>query len=309
MQRVWVNWSGSLRFNPERIETPEHEEQLVELVRQAVTDRRTVRVVGAGHSSSPILETNDILVSLEKFQGVESYNTTAHEATIRAGMTLRDAGQALLEVGLATHNTGDVDVQMVAGTIGTGTHGTGKRLKNLSTMLVGGRMITGRGEILEFSSDQPPEFIRAARVSLGTLGIFTKLKLRLLPAFQLHRREWCTHIDDCLAHLDQLIAENRNFDFYWYPRRDEAKLRTLNPPGQGLDEISYAIGVEEKTGWSAEVLPKARDLKFDEMEYSLCPPKQARRVFKRCANELKRSIASTSAGAFSIEPSRRMTLI
>lgn len=53
-------------------------------------------------------------------------------------MILHKAGDALLKLGLATHNTGDVDVQTVAGAIGTGPHGNGpdkpcEGLKELAT--------------------------------------------------------------------------------------------------------------------------------------------------------------------------------
>lgn len=285
MAETWANWSGSLRFRPRKIETPENEASLADLVRRAADEKRTVRVVGAGHSSSPLVETDDLLVSLKHFQGVVSHNAEACEATIGAGMTVHDAGEALFEIGLATHNTGDVDVQLIAGAIGTGTHGTGKRLGNLSTMLAGVRMVTADGEIVERSIDRDPEFIRAARVALGTLGIYTQLKLRLLPVFQLHRKELCAQIDTCLAHLDELIAENRNFDFYWYPRSDMAKIRTLNPPGEGPGDLPYAECVDEKRGWSAEVLPRTRELEFDEMEYAL--PAEAG---AKCFQEIRRLV-------------------
>lgn len=115
MAQTWANWSGSLRFRPRKIETPENEASLADLVRRAADEKRTVRVVGAGHSSSPLVETDDLLVSLKHFQGVVSHNAEACEATIGAGMTVHDAGEALFEIGLATHNTGDVDVQLIAG--------------------------------------------------------------------------------------------------------------------------------------------------------------------------------------------------
>lgn len=268
MTNEWQNWSGSLRFTPQNLEKPRDEDDLVKIVRRAAGEGRCVRVVGAGHSSSALVETDDLLISLEKLQGIVSHDNDRHQATIRAGMILNDAGKALREVGLATHNTGDIDVQMVAGAIGTGTHGTGHTLQNLSTMMIGARMVTSAGEVVEWNIDEYPEQIRAARVALGTLGIFTQLRLQLVPAFQLRRHEWCTHIDTCMAHLDELIAHNRNFDFYWYPRSDEAKLRTLNPP-EKITDIPYAVCVEEEVAWSDEALPKKRTLKFEEMEYAL----------------------------------------
>lgn len=269
LAREWVNWSGSLRFQPGRIDRPEDETALANLVRRAANDKRTVRVVGAGHSSSPLVETSDVLVSLAKFQGLHAHDMSTRRATVGSGMTLQAAGEELLRVGLAVHNLGDVNVQSVAGAIATGTHGSGKTLANLSTLLVGGRVVTGTGDIVDFSLERDPALIRALRVSLGGIGILTRVQLQLLPAYRLHRQEWCTQIDDALAHLDQLVAENRNFDFYWYPRSDEAKLRALNSPEQASRALPYAQLVKEQTGWSTEVISKVRELKFDEMEYAL----------------------------------------
>jgi FAD/FMN-containing dehydrogenase len=286
--KTWSNWSGSLQFTPERIEKPKDEAELASLVSQARDSGKKVRVVGAGHSSSPLVETEDILISLEKFQGIVSHNPDKHEATIRSGMTVHDAGQELLKLGLATHNTGDVDVQMLAGAIATGTHGTGKKLKNLSTMLNGVRMVTAQGEVVEYSIEDNPDFIQTARVALGTLGIFTEMRLCLLPAFKLHRREWCTNVDSCMQHLDELINENRNFDFYWYPRGDDIKLRTMNEAKDSYDTLPYAKCVREEEGWSAEILPRKRVLKFDEMEYSV--PAEAG---PECFQEVRKRVKKT----------------
>jgi FAD/FMN-containing dehydrogenase len=226
-------------------------------------------VVGAGHSSSPLVRTPDTLVSLRRFQGLASHDAERGEATVRAGMVIRDVGRTLFQVGLAMHNTGDVDVQTLAGAIGTGTHGTGRELPNLSSMLIGGRLVTGAGEVVELSVEQDRELVAAARVALGTLGIFTELRVKLEPAFRLHRREWCTDVERCMTHLDELVATNRNFDFYWYPRSDEIKLRTMNVPDTGLVTLPFARCVRDVNGWSHEVLPRTRHLRFDEVEYAL----------------------------------------
>ncbi|WP_026731107.1 D-arabinono-1,4-lactone oxidase [Fischerella sp. PCC 9605] len=286
MQQEWINWSGSIRFTPKSIETPENEEMLVDLVRQAVAFKRNLRVVGSSHSCSQVFKTDDILVSLEKFADIESYDATAGTATVNAGMKLHDISQALLKVGLAMENIGDVDYQAIAPAIGTGTHGAGKHLTNLSGQVIGLRMVTGTGEIVECSLEQNPELLRAARVSMGTLGIFTAVKLRLLPAYKLHRQEWCTHIDDCLANLDWLMEENRNFAFYWYPRRDEARIRIWNLPGQGSTDLSFARLDKEWSGWSGEVLPTPQELRYDESEYSL-PVEVAPECFKKVRQRVK----------------------
>ncbi len=266
---MWENWSGSLRFSPERVERPESESAIRDIVRRAAGAKKTLRPAGTGHSSSLLLATRDVLISLDAFRGIESYDPAKREATLLAGTTLGEAGNLLLALKLAMHNLGDVDVQSVAGALATGTHGSGKHLPALSAMVAGGRMITASGEKVEFSLEKDPDLTRAAQVSLGALGIYTALTLRLLPAYRLHRREWCTTADRCFAHIGDLAERHRNFDFYWYPRSDRVKLRTMDPPGDAPESIPYARLVEDRTGWSSEVITKVRTLRFDEMEYAV----------------------------------------
>lgn len=285
MEKNWSNWSGSLKVNPSAIKVPESEEELIQVIQQAADNNQKVRVVGAGHSSSPLVATNNVLLSLKHFQGIEAPDLEKCEATVLAGNTIHNAGKDLHEAGLAMHNTGDVDVQSIAGAIGTGTHGTGHQLKNLSTMLIGARLITGTGEVMDVSDDNE-ELLRALRVALGSCGIFTKLRLKLLPNFDLHRTEWCTHIDDCLDNLDELVSVNRNFDFYWYPRSDLAKLRIMNEPGKGMTDIPYGTLQLEMKGPGNLILPRFRPLKFDEMEYSL-PAEAGRECFQEIRTLIK----------------------
>jgi len=270
MPEVWSNWSGSLKFTPGDLKTPGSEDELLEAVHKALEKEQKIRVAGAGHSSSPLVVNKDLVVSLGHFKKVERVDAEQSTAWVGTGLTVKEGGSKLLEHNLSFHNTGDVDVQYVAGAISTGTHGTGITLQNLSSMLTGCRMLCADGQIREFTEEKNgKDFFDAMRVSLGTMGIMTSMRLKLLPAFKLERKEWCTHTDDCLDNLEELIHENRNFDFYWYPRNDEVKLRILNEPGKGTQQIRYAHCVEEKSGWAIDVLPKERDLKFDEMEYAL----------------------------------------
>jgi FAD/FMN-containing dehydrogenase len=307
MKQEWSNWSGSLRFRPGRIGAPQDEEELADLVRRAAAENRTVRVAGAGHSSSPLVQTEGILVSMKEFKGLESHDSEAREATLRAGITLKEAGKSLLDLGLAMENLGDVDLQSLVGAVGTGTHGTGKRLKILSAHLIGVRMVIGTGDIVEVSYDDDPELIKAARVSLGVLGIFTSLTLRLSPAFKLHRRECCTHIDDCLINLDKLMEENRNFDFYWYPRSDLAKVRIMNPPGEGPEDIPYARCDKERL---AGAPMSFRDIASSNlMRWSIpCRLRRDLNASWKCESGLRKSTAKPWPGAFCVEPLRETML-
>ncbi|GGA75254.1 oxidoreductase [Pseudoclavibacter endophyticus] len=279
----FTNWSGSLSFTASRQHAPQTEEEVASLVRRAAQRGAVVRPVGSGHSSTPLVETSDELLSLDNMRGVVAVDKDARQVTVLPGTGLADLGEALADAGLAMENLGDVDYQAIAGAIGTGTHGTGERLGNLSSTLVGGRLVTGTGEIVPFGVDageaHDSELTRAAQVSLGALGVLTSLTLRVRPAYELHRHNVMTHIDWVLDHFDELAASYRHVDFYWYPRSDRAQVRVLDEPGGlerggSLDDLRMNGRLKrEERGPSYEIIPNAREIEFDEMEYML--PREA----------------------------------
>ncbi len=285
MAREWVNWSGSLRFTPGRFVAPESEEALAALVAQASRVGQTVRVVGTGHSSSPLVATAGPLVSLRAFRSLNAYDRERCQATIGAGITLHEAGKVLLSLGMAFANLGDIDRQTVAGAFSTGTHGTGLRLPPLGAQLIGGRLITGSGEVVAFDA-RDPAVLNAARVSLGALGMLTELQLQLVPAHKLRKRTWCAGIGDCLEHFAALALAHRHVDFYWYPRSDEVKIRTMDPVDAAPAALPFARLLREDVGWSSEVTPNVRELRFEEMEYAL-PVEHGPACFREVRQRIK----------------------
>ncbi len=266
--KEWINWSGSLRFVPARCLEPANEQELATIIRSIYHEGKRFRLAAAGHSSSALVETNETLINLKKMKGLVAH--AGDTATFYAGTTVEEANEALEKVGLALFNTGDVDVQTLAGAISTGTHGSGKTLQNLASVLHGARLVNYRGDISEYSEDTDPEAMRAMRVSLGGLGVFSTITVKVVPLFSLRRLELCTDTDTCMQHLDNLAANNRNLDFYWYPRNDGVKIRILNEPGKGMTHFSFKHRIAcDETDVVGKILPRTRDLKFEEMEYSL----------------------------------------
>jgi FAD/FMN-containing dehydrogenase len=286
MTEEWENWSGSLRFKPGTIAHPASEEAVRQLVLLALEEGKTIRPVGAGHSSVPLVETSQILLSLDSLKGIVKHDEKTNRVRVLPGTHIAEVGQGLIRLKLSMLNTGDVDFQTLAGGLGTGTHGSGKTLQNLSGMLVGCRVVNGLGDVKAYTLEEHPDMIQAMRVSLGALGVLTELTIQAGPAEKFVRGEYCTHIDACLEHLEELIDNNRMFDFYWYPRSDLAKLRTCNVEGDGMLEMPYAQQIEEDRGWLYQVLPKQRTLKFDEMEYAL-PFKAGPECFREVRKRVK----------------------
>ncbi len=290
----FVNWSGSLTFTPAELAEPGSEAEVCDLVRRARDSGTTIRPVGSGHSSSPLVRTDGILLSLDRLSGVP--HDDGARATAWAGTKLKVLGERLYDAGLAMENLGDVDYQSIAGATATGTHGTGLGFGNLSTQVAGVRLVTGTGEVLDVSADRNPELLPAVRLSLGALGVVTQVTLDVQPRYELRRRVWCAPVEWTLDHLAELQHTNRNMDFYWYPRSDLTQVRTINRvDDEDADRPWAARRVpgyepweeprEMAVGPTHRTIPRSRELRFEEIEYML--PSEA---FPACFAEVRRRI-------------------
>lgn len=228
MTRTWSNWSESVACQPAAIRYPASLEEIVAIVEECRRERRGLRVVGTGHSFTPLVATDGVMISLDRYSGLERIDIASGTATVRGGTKIKQLGALLSQHGLAQENLGDIDAQSIAGAISTGTHGTGLTLGSISTQVVGLTLVTGRGEVLRCTEREHPEILRAAQVSLGALGIIASVTLRVVPAYRLEyvwRRET---LAGCLEELGRSTAENRNFEFYWLPHTDKVMTKRMN---------------------------------------------------------------------------------
>lgn len=236
---MWRNWSGYVECPAARVLTPGSAAELAGILRQAVRDGQTVRAAGAGHSFSPLVETDGIILSLDRMQGVIAIDAEARVARIQGGTRLWALGGALAEAGFAMENLGDINVQSVAGATSTGTHGTGAAFGNLATQIVGLKLTTADGSEVNASATENPELFAGGRIGLGSLGVLTELSLRLVPSFRLKLERGKMHIDDCLAQADAMVAANRSFEFYFLPHTDVAATKAWNITDEPADKVGW----------------------------------------------------------------------
>ena len=121
---------------------------------------------------------------------------------------------------------------------------------SLSTQILALRMVAANGEVVECSAAADSRVFRAAQLALGSLGVITAVRLRLLPLYRLHEQVRREPIAECLAGLEGRIRTNRHFEFFWYPGDDCALTKTLNP----TDRLSTG----DIAGPSAERAPRWR---------------------------------------------------
>ena len=228
-----------------------------------------MRVVGSGHSFSGLCATDGTLISLERMQGLVDVDLERRRATVLAGTVLHRLGPRLREHGLAMENLGDIDRQSLAGAIATGTHGTGRTLGNLSSQVVGMRLITPAGEVLDLGEDDPR--LAGARVSLGALGVVTRVELRLRDVYRLHERRSLHPAEELLPRFDPLTREHRHAEIFWTSKRDRCQLEVIDPTTEPADlDTLDERGLEgERIGWSDRVLPSEREVRFHEIELAV----------------------------------------
>jgi L-gulonolactone oxidase len=228
VNETWRNWAGNQRCSPQRIARPSTLEELKQEVQRAAEKGWTVRVAGTGHSFTDAVVTPDLLVSLEKMNRVLRVDPGSRHVRVQAGITLHALNEQLALHHLALENLGDVDVQTIAGATATGTHGTGARLPNLSANLHSMELLLADGTTLEVNEHTNATMWRAARVSLGALGIVTAVTLRTVPAFTLRGVDRPRPLDEVMDRMDELVADNDHFEFYMFPHSKLAQTRTNN---------------------------------------------------------------------------------
>jgi FAD/FMN-containing dehydrogenase len=167
-----------------------------ELVRWARRRGLPVRVLGAGHSIPPAIETTarrearpgaGVDLVLDRCAGV-TFDDERRRATVEAGCRFgadpRDrSGRATAEAGLcwqlerrgwALPNLAGLSQQTVAGFLMTGSAG-GSRRRSLDRAVAGLRLVGADGEVHEYTRERDPDLLDAAGVSLGLLGVVTSV--------------------------------------------------------------------------------------------------------------------------------------
>ncbi|WP_180028507.1 D-arabinono-1,4-lactone oxidase [Acinetobacter sp. YH16032] len=293
----WSNWSGYCHSNPQHILYPDQLHELQDIVIQ----HPKVRVVGAGHSFTPLVKTDASIISLDRFSSVLNADQAKCQATLWAGTRLFNLGQHLAPYEQSLMNQGDIDQQSLAGAVSTGTHGTGAALYSISGYVEDFELLQANGELIQCSKTENPEIFQAGRVSLGSLGILTKITMQNRPRYKLEEKIHLAPVEESLDQFLQLMHQHRHLEYFIFPFTDQLIFKTLDvtegevkpretswPSEDQLltwcCEISKKapfltkylqklVGVfvkpTEFIDWSSDIFATPRNTKFNEMEYQI----------------------------------------
>lgn len=233
-RQAFRNWSGHVHAHPHTFAGPTSAEELAAIVARASADGDRLRVVGAGHSFTPVAAGDDVMVNLDGMSGIVAVDEARQRVRFHAGTRLRDIPALLEPFGLALANQGDVNPQSLAGAISTSTHGTGLGFTGFAGTVTGLSLMGPDGGVRELSAESEPEIFDLARVGLGVLGVVTEIELRCVPAFDLIAEEKVAGFSEMLDGLEERMRSADHFEFYWFPHTDSVltKTNTRVAPGQ-----------------------------------------------------------------------------
>ena len=183
-----TTWNGVYTVTPTHFVEPASIAEVQAVVRRVASEGGCLRVVGAGHSPTPIAHSHDTILRLRRMRGVTVVDAGAGLVDVEGGATLADVADAGAAVGLAWPCLPSIEELTVAGAIATGTHSTGAHLGGLHTTVRRMTLVTGEGSVVTLTRESHPDEFPAALVSLGLLGVVVGLRLQLVPAFDLQVR-------------------------------------------------------------------------------------------------------------------------
>ena len=194
------NWAGNYRYRASKVHSPISLEQVQEIVSRAPE----LRVLGSGHSFTAIVDAKELL-SLERMPTELSIDRAAGTVSFGAQLSYGELAQALEDEGMALANLASLPQICVAGAVATATHGSGDGNGNLATSVAALELVTSDGEVRSASRDD--EDFNGLVVSLGALGVVTRLTLDIEPGYEVRQRAfdglaW----DTLLAHFEEITS-------------------------------------------------------------------------------------------------------
>ncbi|MFQ3322928.1 MAG: FAD-linked oxidoreductase [Pseudomonadales bacterium] len=299
----WVNWAGNHACIPKVRYAPRTEDEVASILKNSTG---TVRPVGASHSFSAIVPTDDTFITTDLLKGLVSHNPETLEAELMAGTRMHAVGEMLASVGQAMPNMPDMNYPSMGGAIATSVHATGTEFGSTSSYVTGLTLATPSGDLIDCDRQNNSEIFQAARASIGALGVVTKMRIQNQKPFELTEFGSMANTEEVLENWDSLCEEYRHYEILPIPysslslsvgtrlakpgdkssgEDDPQAVHTLRSvfesvawvPGIGqyaYDKILNIVakdagGDTVRTGRSFDVFPHSRIVRFREMEYTV----------------------------------------
>ncbi|MGW4820311.1 FAD-binding protein [Streptomyces sp. NPDC004227] len=178
-----TNWAGNITYSAAEVDRPGS----LDAVRELVARSARVRVLGSGHSFNEIADpgAGGTLLSLEAMPAEADVDTAARTVRVAGGLRYAELARRVHAHGLALPNMASLPHISVAGSVATGTHGSGVGNGPLAAPVREVEIVTADGSTVVIDRGDPR--FDGAVTSLGALGVVTALTLDLEPAYEVEQ--------------------------------------------------------------------------------------------------------------------------
>ncbi|HET9381955.1 MAG TPA: FAD-binding protein [Streptomyces sp.] len=178
-----TNWAGNIAYAAGRLHRP----RSLDALRALVAGGARVRVLGSGHSFNEIADpgADGVLLSLAGLPAEVEVDTAARTVRVGGGVRYAELARRVHERGLALPNMASLPHISVAGSVATGTHGSGVGNGPLAAAVREVELVTADGATVTVGRAE--ERFGGAVTSLGALGVVTALTLALEPSYDVEQ--------------------------------------------------------------------------------------------------------------------------
>jgi len=241
-----TNFGRNVAFRPAARYNPRSEAEVLDILR--AHRGSPVRAVGRLHSWSDVTVCEGVLLDLRHLDAVTVHADSPDPwIEVGAGCQIKRVIRELQKTGHALPSLGLIDEQSVAGATATGTHGSGRHSLShyvRAVRLAGYDPHTGEPTIRDITAG--PE-LRAARCSLGCLGIVTSMRLPIRDQYQIeeHFRRY-DRLEEVLEQeaaydLQQFFLIPWRWDYLAQHRREVDRPRSALAP---VYRLYWAAGMD-----------------------------------------------------------------
>ncbi|MGW2745015.1 FAD-binding protein [Streptomyces sp. NPDC001450] len=178
-----TNWARNITYAAKEFHRP----RSLDALRALVAGSPKVRVLGSGHSFNEIADpgTDGVLLSIADLPPVIEVDTTARTVRVSGGVRYAELARTVHAHGLALPNMASLPHISVAGSVATGTHGSGVGNGPLAAAVREVELVTADGATVSIARGDAR--FDGAVTSLGALGVVTALTLDLEPSYQVEQ--------------------------------------------------------------------------------------------------------------------------
>ncbi|PYX79156.1 MAG: FAD-binding protein [Acidobacteria bacterium] len=240
------NWAGNLEYGTARLYSAHSLDQVREFVRK----QSHLKVLGTRHCFNRIADSSHNFLSIKSMNHVITLDPKASTVTLEAGMSYGQLCPYLDSKGFALHNLASLPHISVAGACSTATHGSGDKNGNLSTAVSALEFVVASGDVVKLTR-QDGEAFQGAVVSLGALGVITKVTLDVQPSYMMRQYVYQDlPLSQLKNHFETIVSSAYSVSLFtdWQKQRvNEVWLKSRIEEGKSFDAPQEFFGAKRAT--------------------------------------------------------------